>query len=112
MYPLLESYLTFSDAKRTPGEAQTKLSVSEVENDMLLAAQKSEIVQSDLSATTSSQIFIFDFETPMSQLKKIDIMTAELAAVLDRGKCCARGRPIIVEWERHARHSAGLSLVR
>ncbi|GBP41324.1 hypothetical protein EVAR_25162_1 [Eumeta japonica] len=26
--------------------------------------------------------------------------------------CCARGRPIIVEWERDARHSAGLSLVR
>ncbi|GBP07394.1 hypothetical protein EVAR_4769_1 [Eumeta japonica] len=25
--------------------------------------------------------------------------------------CCARGRPIIVEWERDARHSAGLSLV-
>ncbi|GBP03733.1 hypothetical protein EVAR_2461_1 [Eumeta japonica] len=25
---------------------------------------------------------------------------------------CARGRPIIVEWERDARHSAGLSLVR
>ncbi|GBP46917.1 Histone H2B.3 [Eumeta japonica] len=25
-------------------------------------------------------------------------------------KCCARGRPIIVEWERDARHSAGLSL--
>ncbi|GBP31375.1 hypothetical protein EVAR_13495_1 [Eumeta japonica] len=24
-------------------------------------------------------------------------------------KCCARGRPIIVEWERDARHSAGLS---
>ncbi|GBP55053.1 GTP cyclohydrolase 1 [Eumeta japonica] len=24
----------------------------------------------------------------------------------------ARGRPIIVEWERDARHSAGLSLVR
>ncbi|GBP37421.1 hypothetical protein EVAR_16326_1 [Eumeta japonica] len=23
--------------------------------------------------------------------------------------CCARGRPIIVEWERDARHSAGLS---
>ncbi|GBP34106.1 hypothetical protein EVAR_28240_1 [Eumeta japonica] len=28
------------------------------------------------------------------------------------GTCCARGRPIIVEWERDARHSAGLSLVR
>ncbi|GBP22119.1 hypothetical protein EVAR_94159_1 [Eumeta japonica] len=28
------------------------------------------------------------------------------------GYCCARGRPIIVEWERDARHSAGLSLVR
>ncbi|GBP56097.1 hypothetical protein EVAR_43861_1 [Eumeta japonica] len=28
------------------------------------------------------------------------------------GNCCARGRPIIVEWERDARHSAGLSLVR
>ncbi|GBP93461.1 hypothetical protein EVAR_65598_1 [Eumeta japonica] len=27
-------------------------------------------------------------------------------------QCCARGRPIIVEWERDARHSAGLSLVR
>ncbi|GBP12004.1 hypothetical protein EVAR_5849_1 [Eumeta japonica] len=27
-------------------------------------------------------------------------------------ECCARGRPIIVEWERDARHSAGLSLVR
>ncbi|GBP92060.1 hypothetical protein EVAR_67788_1 [Eumeta japonica] len=27
-------------------------------------------------------------------------------------KCCARGRPIIVEWERDARHSAGLPLVR
>ncbi|GBP45994.1 hypothetical protein EVAR_24187_1 [Eumeta japonica] len=27
-------------------------------------------------------------------------------------KCCARGRPIIVEWERDAWHSAGLSLVR
>ncbi|GBP43038.1 hypothetical protein EVAR_96296_1 [Eumeta japonica] len=26
--------------------------------------------------------------------------------------CCARGRPIIVEWERDARHLAGLSLVR
>ncbi|GBP91758.1 hypothetical protein EVAR_33148_1 [Eumeta japonica] len=24
-------------------------------------------------------------------------------------QCCARGRPIIVEWERDARHSAGLS---
>ncbi|GBP41937.1 hypothetical protein EVAR_31700_1 [Eumeta japonica] len=24
-------------------------------------------------------------------------------------RCCARGRPIIVEWERDARHSAGLS---
>ncbi|GBP33945.1 hypothetical protein EVAR_23292_1 [Eumeta japonica] len=30
----------------------------------------------------------------------------------DRHECCARGRPIIVEWERDARHSAGLSLVR
>ncbi|GBP81064.1 hypothetical protein EVAR_62104_1 [Eumeta japonica] len=29
-----------------------------------------------------------------------------------RYDCCARGRPIIVEWERDARHSAGLSLVR
>ncbi|GBP05392.1 Esterase FE4 [Eumeta japonica] len=27
-----------------------------------------------------------------------------------RFRCCARGRPIIVEWERDARHSAGLSL--
>ncbi|GBP62213.1 Protein sly1 homolog [Eumeta japonica] len=32
--------------------------------------------------------------------------------LLDFAKCCARGRPIIVEWERDARHSAGLSLVR
>ncbi|GBP51642.1 hypothetical protein EVAR_96238_1 [Eumeta japonica] len=30
----------------------------------------------------------------------------------DAAICCARGRPIIVEWERDARHSAGLSLVR
>ncbi|GBP18215.1 hypothetical protein EVAR_9057_1 [Eumeta japonica] len=29
-----------------------------------------------------------------------------------QNSCCARGRPIIVEWERDARHSAGLSLVR
>ncbi|GBP64908.1 hypothetical protein EVAR_49201_1 [Eumeta japonica] len=28
------------------------------------------------------------------------------------GRSAARGRPIIVEWERDARHSAGLSLVR
>ncbi|GBP17390.1 hypothetical protein EVAR_8754_1 [Eumeta japonica] len=27
-------------------------------------------------------------------------------------KCCARGRPIIVEWERDARHSAGPSPAR
>ncbi|GBP67373.1 hypothetical protein EVAR_43656_1 [Eumeta japonica] len=33
-------------------------------------------------------------------------------AVHVAAKCCARGRPIIVEWERDARHSAGLSLVR
>ncbi|GBP69920.1 hypothetical protein EVAR_83238_1 [Eumeta japonica] len=31
---------------------------------------------------------------------------------LHKLQCCARGRPIIVEWERDARHSAGLSLVR
>ncbi|GBP39080.1 hypothetical protein EVAR_27439_1 [Eumeta japonica] len=35
----------------------------------------------------------------------------ELFVTLSR-PCCARGRPIIVEWERDARHSAGLSLVR
>ncbi|GBP85893.1 Putative uncharacterized transposon-derived protein F52C9.6 [Eumeta japonica] len=36
----------------------------------------------------------------------------ETAERLTLTKCCARGRPIIVEWERDARHSAGLSLVR
>ncbi|GBP60345.1 hypothetical protein EVAR_91380_1 [Eumeta japonica] len=34
------------------------------------------------------------------------------APLYDDFTCCARGRPIIVEWERDARHSAGLSLVR
>ncbi|GBP40758.1 hypothetical protein EVAR_26422_1 [Eumeta japonica] len=34
------------------------------------------------------------------------------AACYCMSQCCARGRPIIVEWERDARHSAGLSLVR
>ncbi|GBP19943.1 hypothetical protein EVAR_11333_1 [Eumeta japonica] len=35
-----------------------------------------------------------------------------MLACFQRHECCARGRPIIVEWERDARHSAGLSLVR
>ncbi|GBP92512.1 hypothetical protein EVAR_63087_1 [Eumeta japonica] len=30
-------------------------------------------------------------------------------SVFFESECCARGRPIIVEWERDARHSAGLS---
>ncbi|GBP40732.1 hypothetical protein EVAR_26395_1 [Eumeta japonica] len=34
------------------------------------------------------------------------------SAMRQKEPCCARGRPIIVEWERDARHSAGLSLVR
>ncbi|GBP32805.1 hypothetical protein EVAR_19656_1 [Eumeta japonica] len=41
--------------------------------------------------------------TPEKKKLSIDYYTA---------RCCARGRPIIVEWERDARHSAGLSLVR
>ncbi|GBP92662.1 hypothetical protein EVAR_67398_1 [Eumeta japonica] len=32
--------------------------------------------------------------------------------VISKEMTAARGRPIIVEWERDARHSAGLSLVR
>ncbi|GBP15533.1 hypothetical protein EVAR_9310_1 [Eumeta japonica] len=36
--------------------------------------------------------------------------TREMGRVNGLYKCCARGRPIIVEWERDARHSAGLSL--
>ncbi|GBP06182.1 Lysyl oxidase homolog 2 [Eumeta japonica] len=36
----------------------------------------------------------------------------ELCLAKSAYECCARGRPIIVEWERDARHSAGLSLVR
>ncbi|GBP79064.1 hypothetical protein EVAR_58732_1 [Eumeta japonica] len=37
---------------------------------------------------------------------------AKALCALKQLMCCARGRPIIVEWERDARHSAGLSLVR
>ncbi|GBP23037.1 hypothetical protein EVAR_15711_1 [Eumeta japonica] len=40
-------------------------------------------------------------------------LQSEVAARAEMRTCCARGRPIIVEWERDARHSAGLlSLVR
>ncbi|GBP86328.1 hypothetical protein EVAR_52724_1 [Eumeta japonica] len=39
-----------------------------------------------------------------SRLYNINLPLNEISA--------ARGRPIIVEWERDARHSAGLSLVR
>ncbi|GBP14860.1 hypothetical protein EVAR_75444_1 [Eumeta japonica] len=37
------------------------------------------------------------------------IYTYTMAASRFTCRCCARGRPIIVEWERDARHSAGLS---
>ncbi|GBP51720.1 hypothetical protein EVAR_96271_1 [Eumeta japonica] len=37
---------------------------------------------------------------------------ARLVAAAGRNWLYSRGRPIIVEWERDARHSAGLSLVR
>ncbi|GBP18340.1 hypothetical protein EVAR_14733_1 [Eumeta japonica] len=43
---------------------------------------------------------------------KSAILLADSQVVDCYHKCCARGRPIIVEWERDARHSAGLSLVR
>ncbi|GBP71387.1 hypothetical protein EVAR_20487_1 [Eumeta japonica] len=43
---------------------------------------------------------------------RFDCAIIQLAAVGRTPLCCARGRPIIVEWERDARHSAGLSLVR
>ncbi|GBP52241.1 hypothetical protein EVAR_83102_1 [Eumeta japonica] len=39
-------------------------------------------------------------------------VAAKWAIAIMTFQCCARGRPIIVEWERDARHSAGLSLVR
>lgn len=59
---------------------------------MLLTSQQSGIIQSDLSATTSSQTSIpeSDFQMPASQLTKIDIMTPELAGALDRGKISNR----------------------
>ena len=65
---------------------------------MLLTAQKSGIVQSDLSPTTSSQTstLVSDFEFPMSQPKKIDIMTPELAGALDRGKISNRNALFIL----------------
>ncbi|GBP64488.1 Trissin receptor [Eumeta japonica] len=40
------------------------------------------------------------------------INTGNQYLLLSRDRSAARGRPIIVEWERDARHSAGLSLVR
>ncbi|KAL3275307.1 hypothetical protein HHI36_020074 [Cryptolaemus montrouzieri] len=58
-----------------------------VEGNMLLATQKSGILQSDLSATSSQTSNpVSDYEIPMSQQKKMDIMTPELAGALDRGK--------------------------
>ncbi|GBP64972.1 hypothetical protein EVAR_36592_1 [Eumeta japonica] len=45
-----------------------------------------------------------------ASLNADDLHTTRLTT--DSKKKCARGRPIIVEWERDARHSAGLSLVR
>lgn len=65
---------------------------------MLLAAQKSELVQSDLSATASSQTSdpVSEFEVPMTQSKKIDIMTVELAGALDRGKVSNRNALFIL----------------
>ncbi|GBP49699.1 hypothetical protein EVAR_33453_1 [Eumeta japonica] len=47
----------------------------------------------------------------MAKVKKCTRRAKTLGLRL-REDCCARGRPIIVEWERDARHSAGLSLVR
>ncbi|GBP00258.1 hypothetical protein EVAR_869_1 [Eumeta japonica] len=48
-------------------------------------------------------------------LRRVEDLTRPRILWLTSGMqlaCCARGRPIIVEWERDARHSAGLSLVR
>ncbi|KAL3273053.1 hypothetical protein HHI36_014509 [Cryptolaemus montrouzieri] len=68
-----------------------------VEGNILLATQKSGVLQSDLSATTSSQTSnpVSDYEIPMSQ-KKIDIMTPELAGALDRGKISNRNALFIL----------------
>ncbi|GBP38482.1 hypothetical protein EVAR_23689_1 [Eumeta japonica] len=41
-----------------------------------------------------------------------DVTAVSAAIILATWDSAARGRPIIVEWERDARHSAGLSLVR
>ncbi|GBP90065.1 hypothetical protein EVAR_99711_1 [Eumeta japonica] len=41
-----------------------------------------------------------------------DLAEARYEGSNDGARSAARGRPIIVEWERDARHSAGLSLVR
>ncbi|GBP57138.1 hypothetical protein EVAR_33381_1 [Eumeta japonica] len=46
------------------------------------------------------------------RLDKPERLPSPSFPILERLRCCARGRPIIVEWERDARHSAGLSLVR
>lgn len=68
---------------------------------MALATQKSAVFQSNLSATTLSQIStdVSDFESQLSQPKqapKFDVMTPELCAALDRSQVTHRNAIFIL----------------
>ena len=73
--------------------------MDELDSNMLSASPKSGIGLSDLSATTSSQTSNQDFGNQLSQINqvnKIDIMTPELAAALDRAKVSNRNATYIL----------------
>ncbi|XP_044592956.1 uncharacterized protein LOC123270876 [Cotesia glomerata] len=68
---------------------------------MMLVTQKSAVLLSGLSATTSSQTsnVVSDFENQLSQQcqpNKIDVMTPELCAALDRAKVTNRNTTFIL----------------
>lgn len=74
---------------------------NEPETNMALATQKSAVFQSHLSATTTSHVStdVSDFESQLSQPKqvpKIDVMTPELCAALDRSKVTHRNAIFIL----------------
>lgn len=73
---------------------------NEPEPNVALATQKSAIFRSNLSATTSHvSTDVSDFESQLSQPKqipKIDVMTPELCAALDRSKVTHRNAIFIL----------------
>ncbi|XP_044579677.1 uncharacterized protein LOC123261880 [Cotesia glomerata] len=85
---------------------------NEPDANVALASQKSSLFQSNLSATTSSHIStdVSDFESQLSQPKqtpKLNVMTPELCAALDRSQVTHRNAIFILS---AAYKSVGINL--